>query len=254
MSKTNVQIADQELMLFDEQYPNSSQYLGDTAIHAPFKSECPPDAKIKIENLFSFKRKRGDTIFSVLMVALALFFLVFFWTESGWDKRKLPDDLSTYLAYQFGITEIDGRVTRFGKILKQSWVAPLLCLLIFVPTAIWNLRNAWFVHRWRQRFQLPTSASYELEQWFKALEFVGYFIVYTLAVPILGYLLSTLLLGSFLTWRLGYRSKKWIGISLIASFVVVIVFRTFLQIKTPGNIWLYDLLPVAAKSFMLSYF
>ena len=251
MSRADTHTADPALLLFDEQHPNSVIYLPEASA---FKSECPPDAKIKIENLFSFKRKRGDVIFSLLMLALALFFLLFFWTESGWDKRKLPDEFGAYLMHQLGITELDGRVARFGKILKQSWVAPLLCLLIFVPTAIWNLRNSLFVYRWRRRFQLPTSASYELEQWFKALEFVGYFILYTVTVPILGYLLSTLLLGVFLTWRLGYRSPKWMVTSLAASFAVVVVFRSFLQIKTPGNIWLYDFLPVTVKSFMLSYF
>ena len=241
-----------ELLLFEEQNPNASEYWPDTTEQVAFKSECPPDKKTKVENLFSFKRKRGDILFSAIILGLALFFLMFFWTETGWHKRKIPDEFGRYMLHQLGIIEVDGRVSRFGRILKQSWVAPMICLSIFVPAALWNMRSAIFAHNWRKRFQLPTSVHYELEQWARAFEFVIYFIGYTVSVPVLGYLLSTLVFGLFLTWRLGYRTKKWIGISLLASLSIVLVFRTFLQIKTPVSIWLYDFLPIAAKSFMLS--
>jgi len=243
-----------ELFLFEEQDPQSRVYAKDTAKQNPFKSECPPDKKVKVENLFRFKRKRGDLIFSALVLAAALFFLGFFWTETGWDNRKLPDNFGTYIGNQLGFAEYDGRAPRFGKILKQPWVAPMLCLLVFVPAAAWNMHMSGVVHRWRRRFLLPTNVKYELHQWMRAIEFVAYFIAYTLIVPILGYLVSTISFGLFLTLRLGYRSKRWIGISLLSSFTIVLIFRTFLQIKTPVQIWLYDQLPVAAKSFMLSYF
>ena len=254
MSAENKSMADSNLLLFEEQNPNASEYWPTENHTLAFESECPPDKKVKVENLFSFKRQRGDLLFSALMLLLALFFLAFFWTETGWHKRKLPDEFGTYFLNQLGLVDIEGRVTRFGRILKQSWVAPLICLVIFVPTALWNMRTSIVAHNWRKRFQLPTKLNYEVEQWGRALEFVIYFIVYTLIVPILGYLFSTLLFGLFLTWRLGYRTKRWMGISLLASFSIVLVFRTFLQIKTPVSIWLYDQMPIAMKSFMLSYF
>ena len=236
----------EEIYLFQEGLPTE---LGQT-----FKSECPPDKKVKVEDLFKFSRKRGDFQTSIAVALIALFFLAFFWTETGWDARKLPDNFGTYLAYQFGLADIDGRVTRFGRILKQSWVAPMLCLLIFVPAALWNLRASWKETAWRKRFLLPTSAYFELTKYVAALEYVAYFIGYTLVVPILGYLVSTLLLGSFLTWRLGYRTKSWMLTGFVSSFAVVIAFRTMLQIKTPVNIWLYDQLPSATRAFMLTYF
>jgi len=40
----------------------------------------------------------------------------------------------------------------------------------------------------------------------------------------------------------------------LSSFAIVLLFRTFLQIKTPGNIWLYDQLPGTLRSYMLTYF
>ena len=185
---------------------------------------------------------------------LALAFLVLFWTQTGWENRKLPDNLGNYVAYQFGLAEIEGRSKRLGTILKQSWVVPLICLSLLVPAALVNLYGSWKVRRWRLRFRLPTDASYETYKYLAALEYVGYFVLYTLIVPLLGYLFSTLLLGVFLTWRLGYRTPKWLLTGFISSLAVVVIFRSFLQIKTPLNIWLYDYFPTGMRAFMLTYF
>ena len=85
-----------------------------------FASTCPPDRVFKINDLMGFRRGRGDLAFSIFMVFLALFFLAAFWTQTGWDKRDLPDELGTYLLRQFGIVEVEGRLARFGRILRQS--------------------------------------------------------------------------------------------------------------------------------------
>ncbi len=246
-SKTHAPNA--ELLLFNESMP-----MADLDGRAGFRSECPPDKKVKVDDLFRFKRRAGDYSVSIVALLLALFFLFFFFTETGWQSRKLPDGIAGYLAHQMGLVELEGRVTRFGRILKQSWVIPMLCLLLLIPAAAWNCWNARAVHRWRQRFLLPTNARYEWSQYVAALEYAAYFIVYTLAVPVLGYLLSTMILGTFLTYRLGYRSGRWILISMATSFVIVLIFRSGLQIKTPLNIWAYDQLPTALRAFMLTYF
>jgi len=235
-----------DLLMFEEALP----YEADGS----FKSECPPDSKVKVEDLFKFSRTRGDLQVSIVAAGIALFFFFFYWTQTGWENRNLPDELGSYLAHQLGLIELDGRVTRLGRILKQSWVAPMLCLLVLVPAALWNLRLSLKEHKWRKRFLLPTSAYFELTKYAAALEFVVYFIVYTILVPVLGYLVSTLLLGMLLPWRLGYRSRQWMLRSFCSSLAVVIVFRTLLQIKTPISIWLYDQLPTALRGFMLTYF
>jgi hypothetical protein len=237
------------LILFDEAMP-----LVDLNSEAGFKSECPPDKKIKVDNLFEFRRGRADLQVSVVAFLVALFFVAAFWTQAGWENRKLPDDLGAYVSHQFGFTEIEGRVTRLGRILKQGWVIPMICLLLLVPAALMNLINSYKVWRWRQRFKQPTDAGFELAKYAEALEYVVYFIVYSLSVPYLGYLLSTLILGTFLTWRLGYRSPSWILKGFVCSFVTVFLFRTLLQIKTPLDIWLYNQLPEAQRAFMLTYF
>jgi len=237
---------DKDLFLFAEGLPFTQE--------APFRSECPLDKKTKVEDLFQFSRRRGDLYISIIAACLALFFFAMFFTQTGWDNRKLPDGFGGYLAHQFGLIDLEGQITRFGRILKQSWVAPMLCLTVLVPTALWNLRVSIKEHLWRKRFLLPTKATFEFAKYVEASEFVIYFVAYTLLVPILGYLLATLLLGVFLPWRLGYRGRVWLLRSFFCSFAVVIVFRTLLQIKTPVTIWLYDLLPTTLRGIMLTYF
>ena len=83
---------------------------------------------------------------------------------------------------------------------------------------------------------------------------LSFFLIYTFAIEIFGYLISTMIFANFLTFRLGYRTKKWILTSTICSFVVVIVFRSILQIKTPVNIWLYKYFPENIEVFMKIYF
>ena len=101
---------------------------------------------------------------------------------------------------------------------------------------------------------MPLRWRYEVGQWARALEFIGYFALYTLAVPVLSYLLSTMILLPFLTFRLGYRSWFWLRVSGRVAFAIVLLFRTALQIKTPVNIWLYNQLPDAVGIFMKTWF
>lgn len=242
-------LTNEALFLFEEQLPVDT--LDDSR---RFISQCPPDKKFKTENLFKFRRGRGDFHASLAAALLALLFLAFFWTQTGWENRKLPENLGNYTGFQFGLVEAEGRMKRLGTILKQSWVVPMLCLLILVPASLINLSGSWKDRQWRKRFMLPVDASYESYRYLAALEYVAYFVIYTISVPVLGYLIATVVLGTYLTWRLGYRSLRWLSIGFVSSFAVVLVFRTFLQIKTPVSIWLYDQLPESLRIFMLVYF
>lgn len=237
------------LFLFEEQLPSDV-----LESNLQFKSDCPPDKKFKTENLFKFRRGRGDFHASVCAALLALLFLLFFWTQTGWENRKLPDNLGNYVGFQLGLVEAEGRMKRLGTILKQSWVVPMLCLLLLVPASLVNLYNSWKDRQWRKRFLLPVDASYESFRYLAALEYVAYFVAYTIGVPWIGYLFATVILGVYLTWRLGYRSPRWLLTGFISSVAVVVVFRTLLQIKTPVSIWLYDQLPAGLRTFMLIYF
>ena len=222
--------------------------------HDVIRTETPIERRFMAADLFMFRRTRGDFTFSMVMVAFAFLLVFFFPSETGWDARKLPSDMASYLAAQFGLGETEGRLARLGKILKQGWVAPLLCLAILVPAALLNLNASYRILRLRARQKVPWRWRYEMGQWLRAVEFIAYFILYTLSVPILGYLVSTLLMGCFLTARLGYRGWRWMAVALSASFAIVVLFRTLLQIKTPVNIWLYNQLPDGVSLFLKTWF
>lgn len=93
----------------------------------------------------------------------------------------------------------------------------------------------------------------ELFDWLKAIEFAGWFLVYVLAVPIIGYLLSTLLFCVLLTWRLGYKSTPRLVAAALTGLAVVLVFKSMLSVKIPGG-EIYEYLPAALRNFMILNF
>jgi len=200
-----------------------------------FKSRISKERKFKVENLFEFKRITGDLTLSIIFLLFVVFLLIYFNSESGWSARDLNQK-------------------RVGKILKQQWVGPLMCMAILLPATILNILEAFKAYKKSKRLLLPNKIIYEMTQWIRSLEFILYFLVYTFSITVLGYLISTLIFAVFLTYRLGYRTKKWIFISLFSSFIVVLIFRTILQIKTPVNIWLYKFFPENLEVFMKIYF
>ena len=218
--------------------------------HGSIRTETPVERRFMAADLFLFRRTRGDFTFSLLLVGMVGFLLVSFSAQTGWQARKLPTDMLSYLAAQLGMIDPEGRVMRLGKILKQGWVAPLLCLAVLVPAVLLNLNGSWR----RLRQQVPLRWRYEIGQWLRACEFIAYFILYTLSVPILGYLVSTVLMGGFLTARLGYRGWRWAAIALASSLAIVVLFRSVLQIKTPVNIWLYNQMPDGVALFLKTWF
>ena len=220
----------------------------------PIQTQTPIEKRFKAADLFQFQRGRGDYTLSLFLLLLVGIFIWYFPSETGWAKRKLPDDIWQYFATQFGLTEAEGRVMRFGKIVKQGWVAPLFCLALLVPAVLINLVLSHRALKRKQRQLAPLRWGYEMNEWLRAVEYILYFIAYTFMVPFLGYLASTLMMGCFLTWRVGYRSWRWMGIALLSSFAMVVLFRSVLQIKTPVNIWLYNQMPEGASIFFKTWF
>ena len=75
---------------------------------------------------------------------------------------------------------------------------------------------------------------------------------YVLLVPQLGYLPSTILFMILLSFRAGYRSKNMLFTAACVAVFVVVLFKSFLQVKVPGG-QAYEMLPDAIRSFMLTY-
>lgn len=93
----------------------------------------------------------------------------------------------------------------------------------------------------------------EALKWLSALEFVVWFLVYVWAVPILGYLPVTLVFLPALSWRMGYRGAKWIGLSAGLAVAIVVLFKSFLSVRIPGAA-VYEYLPDTLRSFFILNF
>ncbi len=112
--------------------------------------------------------------------------------------------------------------------------------------------SAIYALRWRRR-RITREDRAELFLWLRACEYVGWFLVYVLLVPVIGYLVATVIFLPALTWRLGYRSRKILWISGALGVAIVLLFKTMLSVRIPGGA-IYEWLPGAARSFFILNF
>jgi len=92
----------------------------------------------------------------------------------------------------------------------------------------------------------------ELFTWLRPVEYTLYFMLYVFSVAKIGYLFATLIFCPLLVLRAGYRGKRWMLSALGFGLVVVLFFKSFLNIKIPGG-ELYELFPDALRNFMILY-
>lgn len=173
-----------------------------------------------LQDLFKRYRRPGDLVFSIIFLVFCLVLALYLPSENTWTSR--------------------------GKLFAQPafWpYASVLTMLVFaILHLISSLMSPVLPGRWT-----------EVGFWLKSVEFAGWFMIYVITVPQLGYLLATIAFAVSLTLRLGYRGAKYIASAAAFGASVVILFKTFLQVKVPGGA-IYELLPTALRSFMLTYF
>ncbi|MCA0996110.1 tripartite tricarboxylate transporter TctB family protein [Alloyangia pacifica] len=94
----------------------------------------------------------------------------------------------------------------------------------------------------------------EIKGWLRPLEFAAWFLAYVQLVPWAGYLLATALFTCALSWRLGYRSLRWMGLAALFALCTVLVFRSLLGVNIPSGA-IYELLPAGDfRSFLMTRF
>jgi hypothetical protein len=89
--------------------------------------------------------------------------------------------------------------------------------------------------------------------WLRSLEFVGWYVLYVVAIPIVGYLLSTIVFCVLLTLRLGYRSRLSVLSALGFALFVVLTFKTAFNVKIPAGA-IYDIAPDGLRYILIRYF
>lgn len=173
-----------------------------------------------LQELFQRYRRPGDLVFAVVFLLFALFLLANLGEQTQWTKRtKLFAQPAFWPA-----------VSLFGMVLFAAlhWLSSMLSPRID--------------GRWR-----------EVGFWLRSLEYAVWFMAYVLLVPRLGYLPSTIIFTILLALRGGVRTWKGIGGAALTGVVIVLVFKTFLQVKVPGG-QVYEALPDGLRAFMLTYF
>lgn len=173
-----------------------------------------------LQELFKRYRRPGDIVFAWLFFAFSLFLLSQLGTQAPWKSG--------------------------GKTFTQPafWPSLSVALMVFF-SALHLLSSALsprILGRWR-----------EVLDWIRSIEYAGWFMAYVFVVPQLGYLLTTIIFAILLAVRAGYRQVRVLAGMALMGIVIVVMFKSFLQVKIPGGA-IYEMLPTALRSFMLTYF
>lgn len=173
-----------------------------------------------LQDMFKRYRRPGDLVFAVVFLAFSLALLSQLGEQTVWKKGTR---LFAQPSFWPAVSLIS--MTVFAAF---HWLGSAVSLRI---DGRWS--EVWF--------------------WVQSLEYVAWFLAYVTLVPLLGYLLATILFATAMALRLGYRGTGWMVASVGAAVVIVLIFKTFLQVKVPGGL-IYEYLPAALRSFMLTNF
>lgn len=173
-----------------------------------------------LKQLFQRYRRPGNLFFATIFLVFSIFLLSQLGNQTEWKSGS--------------------------TVTSQPALWPFISLVGMTVFALLNWTSAIVSDKIEGRWQ-------EVMLWGRSFEYVLWFMLYVYAVPIVGYLPTTILFACTLAYRVGYRGPKMIGISAVTAITVVVVFKSFLQVKVPGG-KLYEFLPNAVRSFMLTYF
>lgn len=177
--------------------------------------------KVKtLQMLFKRYRRPGDIVFAWMMLIVSLLLL---------------SQIADQTAYKDG-----------GKLFAQPRFWPAVSLAGMSFFALLHLLGSMFSQRIEGRWR-------EVGLWALSLEFAVWFIAYAAVVPKIGYLPSTIILAVLLTLRAGYRSRIAMVSAVAGAVLIVLLFKTFLQVKIPSGL-IYESLPDGIRQIMLTYF
>lgn len=88
--------------------------------------------------------------------------------------------------------------------------------------------------------------------WLRSLEFIGWYMLYVLAIPVIGYLIATLVFCTGLALRMGYRGRTvWIAAGF--GLFVVLFFKTGMNVRIPAGA-IYEHAPGSLRYILMRYF
>lgn len=170
-------------------------------------------------HVFPEGRKRGELLFSFVLLFSALALLAALPWQTTWLNGK-------GLAAQ-----------------PRFWPALSLCGVVLFAILHAVLRG-----------KLDRTPGRWLEGliWIRSLEFIGWYMLYVAAIPVIGYLLGTVTFCTLLSFRVGYRGKTLLWAALF-GLTLVLFFKTAMNVKIPGGA-IYEYAPDGLRYILLSYF
>jgi len=173
-----------------------------------------------VKSLFKRYRRPGDIVFGVAFLLFSVFLLSQLGSQTTWKSG--------------------------GKLFAQAPFWPTVSVYAMVVFSLLHVISSLCSPRIPGRWT-------EVAFWFRAFEYAAWFMAYVFSVPVIGYLTATILISGFLAVRVGYRNPRTIALAVVCGVVIVLIFKTFLQVKVPGGA-VYEYLPTALRSFMYQYF
>ena len=173
-----------------------------------------------LQSLFKRYRRPGDIVFAWTLLVLSVLLLT-----------QIADQTS----YKSG-----------GKLFAQPRFWPAVSLMGMTFFAAFHLLGSLLSERIEGRWR-------EVLTWFASLEYAIWFIAYAASVPYGGYLPTTIVFAVLLSLRVGYRNAKMLGAAMISSVIIVLLFKTILQVNLPSGL-IYEVLPDGLRQIMLTYF
>lgn len=217
--------------------------------------------------------KRGQVLFAALFLICALLLLAGIEDETKWLKKKAffsqprfwpavgVGGMALFAGLHFW--HLPRHARRLPRWMREAdwlqWAESLFWAVVAIGFALWlgplravpyvaliaTVRLTWLFTHWVDRR--------EVKVWLSVFEWAGWFLTYVLLVPLLGYLPTTLVFAPLMTWRMGYRSRLMMWTSVVFAISVVVIFKSFLQVKIPGAA-IYEYLPGALRSFFILNF
>lgn len=163
---------------------------------------------------------RGQLIFAVVFLVTAIVLLLLIGDQTKWVKR-----------------------TKFFA-QPRFWPAvAIIGMVVFGGLHLWKLP--------RRKFHRTDYVEWQV--WLFSIEWILWFLIYVVLVPIIGYLPVTMAFMPILVWRLGYRDRLMMWISTLFGATVVVLFKSLLEVKIPGAM-LYEYFPGPVRSFFILNF
>lgn len=173
-----------------------------------------------LQSLFKRYRRPGDIVFAWILLIASLLLLSQLWSQTTW---RSGNPLFAQPRFWPGVS-LTGMALFAGLHLLGSALSD-------------RIEGRW-----------P-----EVWLWICSLEYAGWFIGYALLVPITGYLPTTLAFAVCLALRAGYRSSAALLAAAGSALVIVVLFKTLLQVSLPGG-QIYQYLPDGLRQIFLTYF